>query len=162
MTTDTVIRYILTHPDIEGGGKVVADPADPGGLTRFGFSQRQYPGTDIRNLSLEMAVRMAVRDYWIPAKCGQMPMSVGAALFDFEFNSGPVARRILQAALRVKADGVVGIQTIGAAAKQGADVVPLYMALRAQYCQRLTNWPAHGAGWLKRWFTVSQFIGRFS
>ena len=37
----------------EGG--LVNDPKDPGGVTKFGISQRSYPALDIRALSLENA-----------------------------------------------------------------------------------------------------------
>lgn len=35
----------------EGGDKITDDPRDPGGLTKFGISQRAYPNEDIRKLT---------------------------------------------------------------------------------------------------------------
>ncbi len=36
-------------------GGLVNDPKDPGGVTKFGISQRSYPALDIRALSLDEA-----------------------------------------------------------------------------------------------------------
>lgn len=58
------IAFVLS---VEGG--LVNNPADPGGLTKYGISQRSYPDLDIRNLSIEDAKEIYFRDYWTPAGC---------------------------------------------------------------------------------------------
>jgi lysozyme family protein len=55
----------------EGG--LVNDPADPGGLTNYGISQRAYPGVDIAKLTKEEAIAIYYRDYWLAAKCDKLP-----------------------------------------------------------------------------------------
>ena len=49
----------------EGG--LVNDPKDPGGVTKFGISQRSYPALDIRALTLDDAKTIYQRDYWAHA-----------------------------------------------------------------------------------------------
>ena len=51
---DLAINYVLEN---EGG--VVDDPNDPGGLTNFGISQKQYPDLDIRDLTRDQAEQRA-------------------------------------------------------------------------------------------------------
>lgn len=41
---------------------------DPGGLTKFGISQRSYPFLDIRNLTVEQAVQIYYEDYWLRSR----------------------------------------------------------------------------------------------
>ena len=48
--------------DSEGG--LTDNPKDPGGLTKFGISQRSYPDIDIRNLTLDQAKAIYLRDFW--------------------------------------------------------------------------------------------------
>jgi lysozyme family protein len=49
---------------LEGGGELVDDPNDAGGLTKWGISQRAYPDIDIKNLTKEQAKEIYKRDYW--------------------------------------------------------------------------------------------------
>ena len=46
----------------EGG--YVDDPADPGGRTKYGISQRSYPDLDVRNLTKDNAIDIYWRDFW--------------------------------------------------------------------------------------------------
>jgi Putative secretion activating protein len=99
----------------EGG--LVNDPQDPGGLTKFGISQRAYPALDIANLTEDDAARIYARDYWdvVQAGADAMPAKLGLAVFDSAVNQGPgAAVRLLQAALRVHVDGEIGAETLGA------------------------------------------------
>lgn len=56
--------FQLTVMDFEGGSKTTNDPDDPGGLTKYGISQKAYPNEDIATLSLERAKALYKRDYW--------------------------------------------------------------------------------------------------
>lgn len=55
----TAVALVLAQ---EGG--LVNNPADPGGLTKFGISQRAYPTLDIANLTQSQAEAIYMRDYW--------------------------------------------------------------------------------------------------
>ena len=92
------------------------DPADPGHQTRWGISQASHPGLDLTTLSREAAVAIYEHDYWRGARCDQIPWPLSLALFDGAVQHGPAhAVRMLQAALHVTADGLVGPATIAAA-----------------------------------------------
>lgn len=103
---DDALALIL---DLEGGGKITDDPADPGGLTRWGISQRAYPDLDIRNLSRDEAAAIYRRDYWQPMGCDGYPYVTALMLFDCAVNQGlPTAARLAQAAAGVAVDGIIG------------------------------------------------------
>jgi len=56
---DRAIKYVLKH---EGG--LVNDPADPGGLTNRGITQRDYPHLDIAHLTEAETIAIYRKDYW--------------------------------------------------------------------------------------------------
>jgi len=103
----------------EGG--YVANPADPGGETNFGISQREYPDLDIRNLTRDQAIEIYYRDWWNKFRFGELPAAVAAKVFDLAVNMGPAeAVRCLQRALRaccfvyIGEDGNLGPLTVKA------------------------------------------------
>jgi len=144
---DEAIGFVLAN---EGG--LSNDPADPGGLTNFGISQKQYPALDIKNLTREDAVQIYQDDYWNKFQYSDITSQrVATKLFDAAVNMGPVrAVRLLQLAANVQADGVLGVQTI--AAVNAADESTLMDEFKAQlakyYCD--LNKPEFMLGWLRR------------
>jgi len=118
----------------EGG--FVRNPEDPGGATRFGISQRQYPDVDIEHLTRAQAAAIYYRDWWQRYRYSDLPGVAGAKLFNLAVNIGPEpATRCLQRALRacgspVTEDGEIGTATRAAAA--AANQVALLAALRAE------------------------------
>ena len=77
------VEFVL---QCEGG--LVDDPADPGGLTNRGISQRAYPNEDIRNLTVERAKELYSRDYWTAARCDELPPGMALVVFDSAVNCG--------------------------------------------------------------------------
>src|SRR5690349_449891 len=107
MNFDQAFEALLGH---EGG--YVNNPADPGGETKFGISKRAYPGEDIRNLTLDRAKAIYLRDYWGPAGCDAAPDAIRFDLFDMAVNSGiKAAMKCLQKAAGCGEDGILGPQT---------------------------------------------------
>lgn len=72
----------------EGGDKVVENPNDPGGITKFGISKRAYPSVDIRNLTIEQAKGIMYTDYWVPAGCNNIIPELQYVVLDTAFNMG--------------------------------------------------------------------------
>ena len=58
----------------EGGERLVNDPDDPGGLTKWGISKRAHPDEDIANLTLDDAIRIYQDKYWKPSKVSKFFM----------------------------------------------------------------------------------------
>ncbi len=128
------------------------NPADPGGATNFGITQRVarahgFTG-DMRNLPLGTALSIYKSDYWDLIKADQLPDALRFHVFDAAVNSGPgQAVKWLQSAAGVTVDGAVGPMTIAAAAK----VTPArYSGIRLRFMTDLPTWSTFGKGWARR------------
>lgn len=71
---------------------LVDDPQDPGGLTKYGISKRQYPDLDIRNLTLEQARAIYLRDYWNTHGLDSLEYGKALLVFDCAVNGGNHSR----------------------------------------------------------------------
>lgn len=134
----------------EGG--YVNDPNDSGGQTKYGISKKAYPDLDIKNLTIAQAMEIYRKDYWDRCKCDYIPDALSVAVFDFAVNSGvKTAIKKLQIALGVKADGIIGNQTLGACNRLPVKkVLDDYMDLRLDYLMSLPKWKYYGNGWEDR------------
>src|SRR3990167_2978590 len=118
---DRIIPMIIAA---EGGAKVTEDPADPGGLTKYGISQSAYPSVDIRGLTEERAKELYKRDYWDKVNGDLIPDDrLAYFVLDMAVNMGVgVACHELQAAInrlsesgkKIAKDGRIGGETLRA------------------------------------------------
>lgn len=69
---------------VEGGHS--NDPRDPGGETQYGISKRYHPNIDIKNLTLDGAKEIYLKEYWLPAGCDATPYPMDICLFDSQVN----------------------------------------------------------------------------
>ena len=107
--------HIAALIEREGGARVVNDPDDPGGLTKYGISKRANPGEDIESLTLSDATRIYREKYWRPIKGDDMPEALAAPMLDMAVTSGPYwASVILQRVIGADADGMIGPKTLAA------------------------------------------------
>jgi lysozyme family protein len=85
---------------------------------------------------------------WDAAHCDELPQGVAFILFDAIVNQGPSAAvRMLQMALGVKSDGVVGPQTISSVTPSvAAELVARRMHAYGQSLQ----FSRYGLGWSRR------------
>jgi len=140
---------------IKAEGGFVNDPDDPGGMTKYGISKRQYPTTDIRNLTLQQAKEIYRSDYWDACKCEDLPLPLRLAVFDSAVNQGKSAAiKLLQKVVGTIADGIIGPQTINATNRTNS-IVPRYLAERALRYSKTKNFNKYGRGWMKRLFDVA-------
>jgi len=147
MKFEQAVSIILQH---EGG--YVFDSEDPGGETKFGISKRTYPDVDIKNLNKEDAVRIYKKDFWDSIRIGEMPEPIRLMVFDCAVNQGKSrAIRILQGALGVKQDGILGPMTLMAFREHAiGEVLKSMTILRHNHYASLPHWSRFGAGWSKR------------
>jgi len=153
---DGALARVLAH---EGG---YADhPADPGGATNRGVTQRVYDGWRRgRGLAPRAVKRIAAGEveaiyrtqYWAAVRADELPPGLDYCLFDAAVNSGPAqAAKWLQRALGVAADGQVGALTL--AALEGRDVAGLIDEVcdrRLAMLRTLRTFRSFGAGWTRR------------
>jgi lysozyme family protein len=147
MDFDAAFDALIGH---EGG--YVDHPADPGGRTKYGISQRAYPGEDIAALTLQRAKAIYLRDYWGPAGCALVPDALRFELFDAAVNHGvKQAVRLLQRAAGVADDGVIGPATLLALSAPRVDRLRArFNGARLQLMAGLPAWAEFGRGWALR------------
>lgn len=153
---NTAILTVLKH---EGG--YVCDPADPGGATNFGISQRAYPHLEVKSLTSVQAKAIYERDYWHPRWNDIPDQDLATFLLDMAVNMGQVpAIKLLQEAInraggRCTVDGVYGNQTFASLVAVGCDLILAEMKLGAcrRYMAIVDKTPTSLKflrGWLKR------------
>jgi len=126
----------------EGGSKITNDPSDPGGLTKYGISKRSNPDLDIENLTLNDAVKIYNKRYWMPSKAYHLKESLQEMYFDMVVNMGQRrAVKILQEAINhkgnsIKVDGLIGKNTIKTSDSLELDRLK---AFRVKYYSTLVN-----------------------
>lgn len=101
----------------EGGSAVTNDPADPGGLTQWGISQRSNPEAWKDDKVTEAEARNIYEQKYLKGpKFDQIKdFGLRSQLVDFGVNSGPmVAIQKLQIILGVNVDGILGPNTLDA------------------------------------------------
>lgn len=150
---------------IQEGG-FVHHPDDPGGATNLGITRRTLSQArrrpvsveDVRRLTREEAASIYRRVYWDAVRGDELPPGIGLAVFDMAVHSGPSRSvRLLQEALGITADGILGSRTLAAAwAADAADLVRRLSRARLGFLSRLPGWPVFGRGWRRRVLTIER------
>lgn len=157
---DDAFERLIGH---EGG--FTRDPNDRGnwtggrvgvGLlkgTKYGISAMTYPSLDIENLTLRQAQEIYYRDFWAAAGCELVHDVMKDDLFDTAVNSGQAtARKILQRALGVVDDGVIGPKTTLAISNANIyQLLARFHGWRLDYINdNPEQWARYGRGWSQR------------
>lgn len=133
---DTITLPIYDFVRKEEGG-LVKLPGDTGGLTNFGITHKVYDKyREDRKLTPKSVAEIAEKEvftiysqYWAEAGCGLLDWPLNLAHFSFAFNAGPFqALRVLQRALNVLDDGVLGPVTQAAIKLATRDKPALYIS----------------------------------
>lgn len=147
----TFIERILSH---EGG--YVNHPADPGGETNWGITKRTavangYQGS-MRALTREKAIEIYRSAFWQRYRCHEMPDALAFQFLDVCINhGGGNAARMLQRALGVADDGIIGKITMAALHGQPENEVILkFNAERIAFYAKLKTFGTFGKGWVRR------------
>lgn len=147
MKFDDAFKRLIGHE-----GALSDDPNDPGGLTKYGISQRSYPNVDIKALTLDEAKSIYKRDYWNAVQMEHLPEGIRFDLFDMAVNSGvSQAVKTLQRAVGAGEDGKLGPVTIAAVRDfSEAQVVARFNGARLMFMTDLMTWQHFGKGWARR------------
>lgn len=146
-----IFNRLIGH---EGG--YVNDPRDPGGETNWGITKRTaqangYQGS-MRAMTREQAYKIYYSAFWLRYQCDKMPEAVAYQFFDAAVNHGlGNASRMLQRAVGVVDDGVIGNMTIAAIKKMAiSDVIMRLNAERLEFYCKLGSFATFGKGWVHR------------
>lgn len=151
-----VVEFTLHH---EGG--YVNDPDDPGRETKYGISKRSYPHLDIKSLTRDDAKVIYHRDYWLAMRCNEMPLRVGASLFDTGVNLGTRrAVRFLQRQIGASRDGIVGPETLGLIEPHHASrLLTRRLSWYTKLMRRRPVMRKYERGWFRRVVELSTYVG---
>jgi len=107
---------------------------------------------DMKALKKEDVKPLYKRDYWDAVRGDDLPAGVDYAVFDFAINAGPAAaRKMIQKALGVTADGSIGPATLKAIQDaEGKDLLEKFSHSKEAFYKSLSTFPTYGKGWLKR------------
>lgn len=156
---ETVFNRVVGH---EGGFQ--KHPGDRGnwttgivgrGLlkgTKWGISAATYPDLDIVNMSREEAKLIYFTDWWERMGMRYWPEALSYQMFDAAINHGmQAANRMLQRALSVDDDGIIGPRTLEALQKAHQDdLLKLFLAERLEFFTNLGTFADFGKGWARR------------
>ena len=136
------------------------DPRDPGGATNLGVTRgvlsqvlgRQATTPEVRALTPQAVAPIYRERYWRPMQGARLGPGLDLLLFDTAVNMGVgAASGLLQGALGVARDGVLGPVTLAAAqAAEPAQLIAACLALRGERYRGLADFGVFGAGWMRR------------
>ena len=156
MWRENVADFNLAIPiTLENEGGYVWDKNDPGGETKYGISKHSYPNVDIKNLTVEQAKEIYLRDFWKFG--GIINQGVANKLFDSYVNMGHLGILYAQELVFqvIKPDGVYGPETEDAINRAEPSVfLPAYRARLAKHYEDLVAAKPEEVefleGWLRR------------
>lgn len=160
-TFEKVVQLIIET--IEKGYVDRSTKADPGGPTNYGITLKTFRAwrgnLALNRNALQMmpkseAKEIYLANYWEPIRGDQLPLGFDFALFDFAINSG-VGRAVieLQRILKVKKDGVIGVNTMNGIRNYVGGAIKLIADLshaRLKFMKGLSNWRYNKNGWTSR------------
>ena len=126
-------------------GELSDHPLDRGGLTWKGIARNahpDWPGWAYIDRGQrppdELVEKLYYERFWKPLRCDELPPPVALLLFDTAVGTGIApAVRLMQRTLRVKADGIIGPQTISAAKNADLYVFSVFFTLYRQNYYRI-------------------------
>jgi lysozyme family protein len=143
-------------------------PFDPGGATMKGVTLETYrrykmnphiTKYQLRNITDEEVADIYKVGYWDKCRCYDLPSGVDFLVFDAAVNMG-VGRsaKLLQEAVGVSADGVIGPITIAAANAADVDLtIERFSQLKEAFYRSLPTFGTFGNGWLNRVASTKAF-----
>jgi len=152
---DAALAFVL-----EWEGVASNHPDDPGGETFMGLSSRAHPDLDVMSLTANAVRDVYAQRYWHAARCPDLPAPLALPVFDGAVQHGVrLSLRLLQKAVSVAADGIVGPRTLAAVqAHPWGHVLVRYLAERALCYSALPHYATFALGWHRRLFAVQRAV----
>lgn len=150
-TFQTALKRVLQH---EGG--YVNHPSDPGGETNYGITKsvaRQYGFKgSMKDIPMSIVEKIYKDQYWDAMSCDNFEFAIAFHMFDAAVNHGLInARKLIQRAVNVKDDGIIGSISLAAIRKTPQLLfVNSFMAERISFYTKISTFPTFGRGWMSR------------
>ena len=153
---DKSLIKVLEH---EGG--YVYHPEDPGGETNLGVTKKVYDNwvtendlvvKDMQDITVNDVMPIYKKNYWLKAKCDQLPIGIDYIIFDMSVNHGVSrAAKFLQGVVGAEQDVVIGSKTLAMVDKmEQSDIVEALCLEREDFYRNLKTFNTFGNGWLNR------------
>jgi lysozyme family protein len=142
---------------------------DRGGATRYGIIQTVY-GTyrtnkglitqSVKDITLQEVQDIYYVGYWVSAKCQDMPGKLSIAVFDTTVNSGKGRSiKILQQAIGVAVDGIIGQETLQKLKSlDDTAVANRYIDTRENFYHAIVDHDPTQSVFLKGWLRRAKFL----
>ena len=146
-TFQTALKRVLQH---EGG--YVNHPSDPGGETNYGITKsvaRQYGFKgSMKDIPMSIVEKIYKDQYWDAMSCDNFEFAIAFHMFDAAVNHGLInARKLIQRAVNVKDDGIIGSISLAAIRKTPQLLfVNSFMAERISFYTKISTFPTFGRG----------------
>jgi lysozyme family protein len=155
---DEIITDILKA---EGWDTYTNDPADRGGPTKWGITQKawaEWRGRDVTPEEVEQITEPQARDFYeavyiVSPRFNQLPERLRAMVIDCGVNHGVTrASKWVQKAVGAKEDGMIGPKTLAAVdAENPIAVYSRISAYRIQLYGRIVSKDHTQAKWISGW-----------
>ena len=153
---DAALQHVL-----KSEGLWSDNPADPGGATMKGITLSVYrewkrnphiSKEELRVIPDEEVYNLYKELYWNKVQGDYLPAGVDYAVFDSAVNMGVGrAAKLIQEAVGVTADGVLGPASVSAIQKTDPkELIEKFSALKELFYRSLKTFPVFGTGWLNR------------
>jgi len=144
----------------KSGGWTI-NPNDPGNWTggrkgvgqlkgtKYGIAANTYPDLDIKNLTLEQADAIYIRDYWPKAWGDDWPEGFDQITYDATVNSGPGRGPLwtCKALGYSKADRSAPKKAASLPVNEKVAAIKRAVAIRLSFLRALGTWSIFGKGW---------------
>jgi len=152
---DVIDQVIAREVDPSDRSKISNDPADKGGRTAYGISEKANPDLWKDGPPTEAQSRERYEQRYIryPGFDKITDKQLQSQLIDFGVNSGPgIAVKKLQEILQVEVDGVLGPETLGALEKcHPEDINNLLVGARVRMIGKIVSKNPSQLKWLNGW-----------
>ena len=160
---DAALQHVL-----KSEGLWSDNPADPGGATMKGITLSVYrewkrnphiSKEELRVIPDEEVYNLYKELYWNKVQGDYLPAGVDYAVFDSAVNMGVGrAAKLIQEAVGVTADGVLGPASVSAIQKTDPkELIEKFSQLKENFYRSLGTFPTFGVGWLRRVAEVKTF-----
>lgn len=155
---ERAIRFVLGW-ETQWGQKIRHRAAGEQWETMYGFSQQAHPELDFDRFTEDEAKAKYFADYWEKYGCASMRWPLNFVHLDCCVNVGNEtagvwhgrANKILQRALRVPDDGLIGPRTMSVLREMASLPLAARMIVQRQkFYRTLKSFALNGNGWLNR------------